>query len=110
MQPSLFDTLTPREPYNGEPPHVAGSETSLEAAEFIKPNKVAMEQKILRFIKERGEEGAICDEIEASLGFKHQTCSARVRGLYLSGKIEKTKHKRRTRSGCNAAVYIARAL
>ena len=95
------------EPYNGEPPHVKGSETSKEAAESIKLSLTTTELRVMAFYRKRGERGATCDEVEQHLRMRHQSASARVRGLELKGYLEKTERKRKTMSGRKAFVLVA---
>ena len=45
-----------------------------------------------------------CEDIEIITGWKHQTVSARISELKRDGKI-KVIGKRKTESGCQAAVY-----
>lgn len=85
-------------------PYVSGSDTSKAAAESHAPASVsALKSLMLRFIAYSG--GATCDEIEASLGLRHQTASARIKELKDTQKIRDTGTRRRTRSGRMAAVY-----
>ena len=48
--------------------------------------------------------GLTCEDIESATGWKHQTVSARISELKRDGKI-KVIGKRKTESGCKAAVY-----
>jgi hypothetical protein len=48
-----------------------------------------------------------CHEIEVMTGLKHQTASARIRGLFLDGKIRNTGQERKTDSGRLARVWAA---
>lgn len=89
-------------------PHVAGSETSREAAESIKPDVGRLERLVLSVIRARGERGATDDEIELETGLRHQTASARRRGLVLKGLVISTDKTRPTRSGRNATIWRAR--
>ena len=91
-----------------------GSETSREAAETIKPHINALALKVLTAI--RGSQfGLTCDEAEAVLNMKHQTCSARFRELssceppyIIKVQLPDGKYqKRNTRSGSPAFVFIA---
>lgn len=59
---------------------------------------------ILDFIKSRTE-GATCDEIEESLGIKHQTASARLCELQRKNMI-RIEGTRLTRSNRKANVYF----
>lgn len=47
---------------------------------------------------------ATCDQIEQALNMRHQTASARVSELLKDGLIERTGERRKTRTGCGAAV------
>ena len=62
--------------------------------------------KVFRYIRGEGFAGATCDEIEEALDMRHQTASPRVRELVLMGAIEDSGHRRRTRSGSTARVYV----
>jgi hypothetical protein len=46
-----------------------------------------------------------CDELERRVGLSHQTCSARLRDLFLEGAIVRTGTRRPTESGRMAAVW-----
>jgi len=64
---------------------VRGSTTSKEAAERIRPVRGRMHEAIMAAITRRGP---MSDrELEAALGLKHQTCSARRRELVLAGHL-----------------------
>jgi len=103
-------------PYNGLPPSVAGSETSREAAASMVPCVRKIRERVrLQIVILSQFQGATCDEIELHLALSHQTASARIRELYLGGVIDYLRSedgtlvKRKTRSGRNAQVYVARA-
>jgi predicted transcriptional regulator len=53
----------------------------------------------------RGRIGRTCDEVEQVTKLKHQTASARIRGLVQKGFIETSGRKRPTRSGREAHVW-----
>ena len=91
--------------YNNKPPFVAGSETSEEAAKSIKPS--SLRSKVASMLRLRGLFGATDDELEASLGLRHQTVSARRRELVLLVKAKDSGVKRVTRSGRRATVWVA---
>lgn len=93
--------------YDGTPPHVAGSETSLEAAQKIAESAGAVRHCIWRHILAYGTGGQICDEVEDALDLLHTTASARIRELTLDGRLIKTARKRLTRSKRSAFVYVA---
>ena len=88
--------------YGGVPPH-SNRSTSLEAALSIKEDAKTLRAKVLRFISGAG--GATCDEAEESLGMRHQTASARVRELAITGDIIDRGRRRLTRSGRKAIVW-----
>ncbi len=72
-------------------------------------NKVpAMKRVVFDAIKMSGSAGATCDELETRLGMRHQTVSARLRGLFIDGVIQDTGIKRNTSSGRKAVAWVAR--
>lgn len=93
-----------RLPYFGRAPHVVGSDTSQSAGESIEPSACVLRERVYLCI---ADGGATCDEVEQRTGLRHQTASARVRELALSGRIRDTGQRRKTRSGRNAAVWVA---
>jgi hypothetical protein len=96
------------EPYDGHPPHVRGSETSLGASVFQETSgkSGSDELRVLRLAVERGDDGLIDDEIEMALDLRHETASARRRGLVLKGCLRQKGEKRQTRRNCAAEVYV----
>lgn len=90
------------------PPHVAGSDTSLAAAEAIRPHAPRQQDLVLASIAARYSEGMTCDEVEVALSLSHQTASARIRDLVKAGAIVDSGQRRKTRSGRKAAVYVAK--
>ena len=87
-------------------PYVSGCETSMEAAEsMIEPAKT-MERRVLEYIGFMGECGATDDDIEQQLDMRHQTASARRRGLVLKGLVKDSGYKGRTRSGRRAIAWV----
>lgn len=93
----------PRLPFHGEPPHVAGSGTSEDAAQQMRATAATLRAKVLRVLADRGP--STCDEVEVALGMRHQTASARIRELFLMGRIIDSNMKRRTRSNRKAIVW-----
>ncbi|NNG46551.1 MAG: hypothetical protein HKM86_05470 [Deltaproteobacteria bacterium] len=89
--------------YDGRPPRV-DEDTSGAAADSMLPVVNALQGKVLAFVSSCPS-GATCDEVEVGLGLRHQTASARLRELYLLGRLYQTDAKRRTRSGRKARVY-----
>lgn len=86
-------------------PYVAGSETSQAAAESVDGAK--LRGIVLACLRTWAAKGMTCDEVEASLGMRHQTASARIRELALSGAIVDSGTRRKTRSGRSAVVWLA---
>lgn len=91
-----------KKPYNGEPPFVAGSDTSEGAAESMKASAASLRAKVLGHITSAE---STCDEVEVALGLRHQTASARVRELALMNKIVNSGKRRKTGSGRLAIVW-----
>lgn len=85
-------------------PYVKDSETSKAAAKEI--NK-ADRQRVLDYIVSKGREGSTDYELERDLELKHQTASARRRGLEQSGLVVLSDKKRPTDSGRQAGVYVS---
>lgn len=106
---ALPDTAsTQREPlmtYPNEPGYVAGSDTSRDAADSVANTALTMRMHIFDLLAKREPAGMTCDEVETALGYRHQTASARLRELSLSGAIHDTGDRRLTRSGRSARVY-----
>lgn len=80
--------------------------TSMEAADSIAPHVTRLARDVLDAIK---REPATCWEIENRLRYSHQTASARIRELFLKGRIHDSGARRKTGSGRNAIVWAARA-
>lgn len=92
--------------YDGTPPHVRGSDTSLAAAEAIEPHVGTQQARALAVVR-AALAGATCDEVEALTGGRHQGISARLRELVQLGKIVDSGQRRATRSGRQARIYVA---
>ena len=90
--------------YDGLPPHVRGSDTSLDAAVSVVDDVRRIRRRILWHVA-ACPEGATCDEVEVALGLIHQTCSARIRELVLLDCLVDTGARRKTRRRRPAAVY-----
>jgi len=90
----------------GEQPY-ADSDTSKAAA--VRAEEVAPKDRarVLTYIRGRGREGAIDDEIEVALQLSHQTASARRRELVIANLVEEAGGKRLTRTGSPAKVWRA---
>jgi hypothetical protein len=85
------------------------------AAKLIPESAKSLRTRVYNFIRDRGGEGATCEEIELALRLSHQSCSARcaelrnhpVHGGRITIKIaDNKKVKRATISGRSAYVYV----
>jgi len=86
-------------------PH-SDMDTSLAAARAIVPDLARLEALVLSVIKNSG--GGMTDyEIEQQTGLRHQTASARRRGLVLRSLVEDSGDRRPTDSGRYAVVWRA---
>lgn len=85
-------------------PFVAGSDTSEAAAISVSGCAKTMQEVIRRLFVYHG--GLTCDEVERSLGLRHQTASARIRDLALRSHIVDSGERRVTRSGRKAVVWV----
>jgi len=111
-QPSLFnpeDVALPK--------YVAGSDTSLMAAENIAPMVTKLQNMVLDVILAKGTEGATCDEVEVVLEMPHQTASARINelkeedaGISRPQMLFDSGKRRKTRHGQLATVWIHRTV
>ncbi len=86
-------------------PFAKDSATSREAAESIEGSAASLRARVYQFIF--ASSGCTCDDIEAALGLRHQTASARVYELVKSGAVIRTAQKKLTRSGRRADVLRA---
>ena len=82
-----------------------GSPTSSEAHASL--GRMALETlraKVAGFVRSRGTSGATCEEIEAAMGLRHQTASARCAELKRLGILRDSGRRRPTSSGRPASV------
>lgn len=96
-QRGLFDVCSNRH---------GGNPESVEANESIAGEKYQLRERVLAFIKGRGDVGATCDEMEQELGLRLHTISARCTELLKSERVTRSG-VRKTRSGRNASVLVA---
>lgn len=78
-------------------------ETSMAARESVDSKN--LERIVFDYIDSTGTRGTTCDEAEAALRMRHQTCSARFSTLAKKGKIVDSGKRRLTRSGRRAIVW-----
>ena len=81
-----------------------GTDTSVAAAKAALP-KAPTDAEVIHAMLKR--EPLTCHEIEAATGLKHQTASARLRGLAVAKRIIDTGARRSTDSGRMACVWAA---
>jgi DNA-binding IclR family transcriptional regulator len=68
----------------------------------------ALQLRVLRYVTSRLKVGATCDEVEAALGLRHQTASARINELVGKGYLANSDAQRRNRSGRLAIVWVSK--
>jgi hypothetical protein len=101
--------VTRREPYRGEAPFIASSDTSKAAAAAADGGKkVTNRDRILQFVRSTGSEGATDDEIsQATLLLRQSICSAR-KVLMELGVLVDSGNRRMMSTGHQGAVWVAR--
>lgn len=82
------------------------SETSRQAQIAIAPHRESLREKVYRFIRSKGTEGATREEIELGLGMGGSTVRPRVKELLAAGLIVASSERRKTRSGLGAEVLV----
>lgn len=87
-------------------PFVSGSRTSRAAAAAKASSASTDERRVYEYIDQRGMHGATDDEVEVALDMRHQTASARRRGLVLKHRVVDSQKTRATRTGCGATVWV----
>jgi len=97
--------------FDGTPPHVRESETSLEAAQSIKKDVGKLHRLVLYVVAEAEPHGLTREEIERITGMRANTARPRIRELFLSGRLETRidpetgkPMQRKTASGRNAEI------
>ena len=91
--------------YPNAPGFVAGSDTSEAAAASIDAG--SMREIAYKAIQHSGLHGMTSDELEMTIGMRHQTASARIRELAMNGRVFDSGQRRQTRSGRKAVVWLA---
>jgi hypothetical protein len=66
-----------------------------------------LRNRVLGAIRDLGEHGATCDDVEVVLDMTPQTASARVHELAWAGFIQDRGMQRKRRSGRAAIVWVA---
>lgn len=89
-----------------ETPH-NGSDTSRAAAKSAASKALRQRERILQFIRDRGDHGDTREEFELATGISGNTTRPRGRALCKAGLIRETSCTRRTAAGSAARVLIA---
>lgn len=85
----------------------SGADTSRAAALSIYEVTGRLRRAVFDRIRAAGPAGTTCDAVEADLGGRHQTISARVKELLDMDVIVDSGRRAATRSGRSARVYVA---
>ncbi len=90
---------------NFEAPH-NGTDTSMMAAEEIKPHLGRLQSEVYSYIVKQEVSGATCHEIAQMLNLSLQSATPRVYELRLKGKVRDSGHRRLTPTQRLAIVWI----
>ena len=88
------------------PPYAHDRDTSFEAAASMVNLTGKLRTKVARFLWNRAQYGATCNEMERLLQLKHETVSARIWELHNRGFIVDSGARRLTRSDRPAVVWV----
>ena len=99
-QRNLFDDEPPNKPKHN------GTVTSHLASESVKCAVERQQERILEFIRARGQRGATREEIELSLRMAGNSVRPRCSELLKRGTINLSADKRPTHAGRDAQVLI----
>ncbi|SRR6266851_4736506 len=80
------------------------SQCSVAANDHVTPNKEAVREQILDFIRARGDRGVTADEIVVEWGCSANHVAPRLTELLGAGRLVRSGRRRKTRSGCMASV------
>ena len=86
--------------------HHKGNSESAAANRKIQKSKELARNYIYKLVDAHGYWGATVDELAVELGVSPNAVSGRVSELKTQGRLLKTDRRRKTRSGCSAAVLI----
>ena len=90
---------------NFEAPH-NGTDTSIMAAEEIKPHLGRLQAEVYSYLLKQEAGGATCHEIAQMLGLSLQSATPRVYELRLKGKVRDSGHRRLTPTQRLAIVWV----
>jgi predicted transcriptional regulator len=82
-------------------------DTSVAAAEIIRPSAAAIRARVADHVARCGDFGATEQEIEQALALPGNTVRPRLWELEKAGQVVKSIKTRLTRSGRQARVYVA---
>jgi len=99
--------IAPASPAEPSAPHVAGSETSRQAAEGIEAHVGRLQELVLEYIKGCGPSGATDEQISLGLGLHTDTTRPRRVELRNLGLVRDSGQRRKTSSGRQATVWVA---
>lgn len=94
---------SPHPPYRKNAPEG----TSDKAASFIAPHAPNQRSRVFDVIRDAGAEGLTDEQGQVLTGIKVQSYTPRRRELAVAGLIRDTGERRKTASGCDAAVWVA---
>jgi len=86
----------------GRAPH-NGTDTSIAASEQIVERAGTDAERIYNILIKTP---MTCEEIEQATGLRHQTASARIRGLAIQGRVRDSGVRRKTVTGRAASVWM----
>lgn len=78
------------------------TDTSTAAATSIEPHVTRLAELVMELLRLNS---GTCWEVECALKMSHQTASARIRELWLKGRVQDSGRRRKTGSGRNAIVW-----
>ncbi len=90
-----------------DPPAQQHSETSVAAAESIRPDANRLRAVVYEAIRSAGDRGMTDEEVQDVLKMNGSTQRPRRVELADAGRIRKSGAKRQTRIGGTAAVWVA---
>lgn len=100
---SIKSRRSPRPPYRKNAP----KGTSDKAASFIAPHTPNQRSRVYEAIRNAGTWGMTDEEGVAITGVKYQSYTPRRGELVQAGLIRDSGERRKTVSGCDAAVWVA---
>lgn len=98
--------MTPSGMIPSEPPAQRHSQTSVDAAESIRPNAETLRRKVLDFIVSQGVNGATDEEIQVALSMGGSTERPRRVELVAAGMVKDIGTMRQTSTGRKATVWV----